>query len=50
MVRNDAQAGISGIEIEQQPNQIRIIIDFGAPWRVCIRRQKRSVNALALSC
>ncbi len=46
MVRNDLpKAGISGIEIERQPNQIHVIIDTARPG-VIIGRKGASVNAL----
>lgn len=45
-VRNDLpRAGISGIEIERQPNQVHLIIDTARPG-VIIGRKGVSVNAL----
>ncbi len=46
LVRNDLpKAGISGIEIERQPNQVHVIIDTARPG-VIIGRKGASVNAL----
>jgi len=46
MVRTDLpKAGISGIEIERQPNQVHVIIDTARPG-VIIGRKGASVNAL----
>lgn len=46
LVRTDLpKAGISGIEIERQPNQVHVVIDTARPG-VIIGRKGASVNAL----